>query len=90
MDGLRHSVLHEIQRAHDSTLLEVQTRADTTIQEIQTPSDRLAARLDRIEEFSTLTARRVAITCANGEALVRTEVGFVICPAADHTLLCLP
>ena len=87
MDGLRHSILHEIQRAHDVTLLEVQTRADATIQEIQMRSDRLAARLDRIEGLSTVTARRVAITCANGEALVRTEVGFVICPADDHTLL---
>jgi FkbM family methyltransferase len=50
-------------------------------------SQAVLPRLDRIEEYSTISARRFAIACDDGQALVRTSVGFVLCSLADHALL---
>jgi len=43
--------------------------------------------LNRIEQYSFSSVRRVALNCALGEVLVRTEVGYVLCSASDHALL---
>ncbi|MBP0628107.1 FkbM family methyltransferase [Cupriavidus sp. AcVe19-1a] len=49
--------------------------------------DNIHSRLDRIEEYGYATARRVAIPCSQGDVLVKTEVGFILCAASDHALL---
>jgi FkbM family methyltransferase len=48
--------------------------------------NRLISRLDRIERYSLASARRVAINCGDG-ILVRTEVGYVLCPLTDYALV---
>jgi FkbM family methyltransferase len=47
----------------------------------------LAAQLQRIEQYALASARRVAVSCGPSEVLVRTEVGFVLCPSSDHAVI---
>jgi FkbM family methyltransferase len=101
-DGLRHEIQQEIQRASAATVQdirqEIQRVSAATVQELQAAreslwqalqiqNDALVPRLDRIEQYSGAAARRVAVNCNDGEVLVRTEVGYVICAANDHSLL---
>jgi FkbM family methyltransferase len=44
-------------------------------------------RLDRIEQYAYGAARRVAVPGGPGEVLVRTAVGYLLCPASDYPLL---
>lgn len=46
-----------------------------------------ASQLDRIESHACAAGRRIAVNCGNDEILVRTEVGYLICHAADRALL---
>ena len=46
-----------------------------------------AAQLDRIERYAIAAARRVAIPCDAGRVLVRTAVGYVLCPGSDYAVL---
>ncbi len=43
--------------------------------------------LERVEQYSLAAARRFAVPCGDGETLVRTSVGYVLCPSTDHALL---
>lgn len=45
------------------------------------------ARLDRVEQYALLSARRAAIHCEPGTILVKTPAGFVLCSDSDHALL---
>jgi len=47
----------------------------------------LEDRLERIEEYAFASARRMAVAGSPGEVLVRTSVGYVLCPASDYPLL---
>jgi FkbM family methyltransferase len=47
----------------------------------------LMPRLDRIEQYSLATAKRVAMNCGNNSILVRTEVGYILCSDIDHALI---
>jgi FkbM family methyltransferase len=42
------------------------------------------ARLDRIERYGIAAARRVAVPCEPNAVLVRSAVGYVLCPATDY------
>lgn len=101
-DGLRHEIQQEIQRVATVTVQdvqqEIQRASAATVQELQATrallrqvlqiqNDILVPRLDRIEQYSGAAARRVAVNSGDGEVLVRTEVGYVICAANDHSLL---
>jgi FkbM family methyltransferase len=44
-------------------------------------------RLQRIEQYSYSTARRVAINCGSDAVMIRTAVGYVLCPPADYPLI---
>ncbi len=48
-----------------------------------------APRFERIEQYSLASARRVAIAGAPGEVLVRSAVGYILCPASDYALLAI-
>jgi FkbM family methyltransferase len=98
IDGLRHKTQAEIQKASAAMVREISGLRQVVRQEIRNASaltqeslqlqqDGLSPRLDRIEQCTAATARRVAINCNAGEVLVRTEVGFVLCAASDHALL---
>jgi FkbM family methyltransferase len=43
--------------------------------------------LERIENYACVAARRVAAYCGPNEILVRTAVGYMLCPSTDHALL---
>ncbi len=77
----------ELQAVRESLRQEIADSLWMLRQELQIRNDALMPRLDRIEQYSYATARRVAINCDSGEILVRTEVGFVLCAATDHALL---
>jgi FkbM family methyltransferase len=76
--------LHQAIQASRQTILEElafeNAQLKTTLQET-------VARLDRIEQYSLLSARRAAIHCEPGTVLVRTPTGFVLCSDSDHALL---
>jgi FkbM family methyltransferase len=85
--------LQELQLAYASLLQEVQAARGSLnqsvgmLQEIQAHSSNLFPLLDRIEQYSNATARRVAISCSSDEILIRTEVGYILCSASDHAVL---
>jgi FkbM family methyltransferase len=79
-----------------------EVQAGTAAQELQTAAalqelqsvirhelldEALLPRMDRIEQYSSAAARRIAVSCGSGEMLVKTAAGFVVCPAADYALL---
>jgi FkbM family methyltransferase len=45
------------------------------------------ARLERIEQYSYASARRVAVHCDHGTVLIKTTVGYVLCDDSDHAVL---
>lgn len=47
----------------------------------------LSPRLQRIDQFTAASARRIAINCGQGEILVRSEVGYILCAPSDHAVL---
>jgi FkbM family methyltransferase len=47
----------------------------------------VTARLDRIEAYAMAAARRVAIRCDHGRLLLRTDVGYVLCPDSDYAAI---
>lgn len=49
----------------------------------------LEDRLKRIESYGYTAARRVAVSCGDDSVMIRTAVGYVICPASDHALISL-
>lgn len=74
-----HAEVLQLQRTHAVTL-QVQRSQAEILEELQ-------PRLERIEQYGLETARRVAVNCGPDKVLVRTEVGFVLCSPADHTVL---
>lgn len=71
-------------KAQGTRLIEAQAGAERRAQAMH---ETLIPRLDQIEQYGFATARRVAMNCGNGEVLVKTESGFVLCAADDHALL---
>lgn len=47
----------------------------------------IVPRLDRIEQYTYANARRMFVSCADNEVLVRTEAGMVMCASADYAVL---
>src|SRR5262245_42998765 len=84
-------IQQEVQRASAATAQqiqqEVQRASAATLSNNQQLASVLLPRLDLIEQYSAVTARRVAMNCGAGEVLVKTEVGFLLCAATDHAVL---
>jgi FkbM family methyltransferase len=84
-------IQQEVQRASAATAQqiqqEVQRASAATLSNNQQLASVLLPRLDLIDQYSAVTARRVAMNCGAGEVLVKTEVGFLLCAATDHALL---
>ena len=74
--------IQELQYTRDA----LRARIDALAHEVGLLRD-LAPALQRIEQYSHASARRVALPCGNDEILVRTAAGFVVCPASDAALL---
>lgn len=47
----------------------------------------LVQQINRIEEYTYASARRVAVNCGSDEIMIRSEIGFVLCSADDHALI---
>lgn len=47
------------------------------------------ARFDRLETYSYASARRVVIPSGDGRILIKTEAGYVVCPADDLAVVAL-
>jgi FkbM family methyltransferase len=47
----------------------------------------LSPRLDRLEQYGYASARRSVLHCAQGEVMVKTEAGYVMCSDSDLALL---
>jgi FkbM family methyltransferase len=58
-----------------------------TIAADQKRLEHLPTQLARIEAYGYAAARRIAVPCGPDELLVRTLVGYVLCPGSDHALL---
>jgi len=98
IDDLRQEIQQEVQRASAATAQQIQQEVQRASAATLLNNQQLASvllpiasvllpRLDLIEQYSAVTARRVAMNCGAGEVLVKTEVGFLLCAATDHALL---
>src|SRR5262245_35477031 len=99
IDDLRQEIQQEVQRASAATAQQIQQEVQRASAATLSNNQQLASvlnqqlasvllpRLDLIEQYSAVTARRVAMNCGAGEVLVKTEVGFLLCAATDHALL---
>lgn len=47
----------------------------------------LPPRLDLIEQYGHATARRVIVPCGPDEVLLKTEAGYVMCPASELSII---
>ncbi len=90
IDALRRELLEALKRESQIASATGVQEAQATREALRQETERLLAhveRLDRIEDYSYATARRIAVNCAPGEILIRTAVGFAICSATDHALI---
>src|SRR5262245_13031463 len=98
IDDLRQEIQQEVQRASAATAQQIQQEVQRASAATLLNNQQLASvllpiasvllpRLDLIEQYSAVTARRVAMNCRAGGVLVKTEVGFLLCAATDHALL---
>lgn len=77
-------------RQIDSAILNSRSQIQTQFEQLRsqylTPTD---MKLGRIEQYSMAAARRVALTIDAETSMVRTEVGYMMCPSRDTALLSL-
>lgn len=66
---------------------ELKASVDSSVAGMERRIDDLLPAFARIESYALASARRVAVPCGPGEILLRTSVGFVLCPSTDHPLL---
>lgn len=78
--------LHEA-RAHIAEGTAHATRSQTILEKVEPAFEQVEFILKRAEEYSYTAARRFAVPGDEGETLVRTNVGYVLCSSADHALL---
>lgn len=99
LELLKHSqqqVLERLFAAHTTHILqEIQSMRESLRRNFSNAAHRLARQdllapqLARIETYASMSAHRVAVAGGIDEVLVRTESGYVLCPASDPALLSL-
>jgi FkbM family methyltransferase len=84
-----HPIMFRLRNYLNQPVIEQLARIDMQLQHLERigSANPWATQLDRIEQYVMASARRVAINCDAGEILVRTEVGYILCPSSDHALL---
>src|ERR1700754_462332 len=76
----------EIQFAREVIAAEISTLRSVTWNVRLAPE--VQAQLDRLEQYGYATTRRhAALNCGNGDVLVATESGYVLCDESDHVLI---
>lgn len=84
------AILQKNERVLNSQLIkerDTPSYLDYKIQILQSQIDMVKTILTRVEQYSLTTARRVAISCGEGEILIRTDIGYVVCSVEDRALL---
>ncbi len=79
--------LNNRQRRLDAFLADLERTKELFAARLQSTEEAFTARLERIEQYAYASARRVAVPGAPGEVLVRSSVGYLLCPASDYPLL---
>jgi FkbM family methyltransferase len=83
-----------VQRRLDATSVKISAEIANSLGSLsqspltQSHEDSIAfnARLQRVEDYSALVARRFALS-SGSDVIVRTIVGYVLCPSTDHALV---
>lgn len=78
--------IRQIDSAIVNSRLQIQVQFEQLCSQHLMPAD---MKLGRIERYSMAAARRVALTIDSDTAMVRTEVGYMMCPSRDTALLSL-
>ncbi|HAV34999.1 MAG TPA: hypothetical protein DCX52_01345 [Massilia sp.] len=65
------------------TIAQLQAQFSAQMQALQNASMQLA----RVENYAFASARRVALPCGDGEMLVKTEAGYILCSDSDLSVL---
>jgi hypothetical protein len=71
----------------DTHVMHLRSLLDTQNAQYQQQQQALVSQLARAENYAYVGARRVAVPCGNGEMLVRTEAGYIMCANTDIPLL---
>jgi FkbM family methyltransferase len=100
--SIKHDIVSahsESQRALESVSLSLRTleRTSRSLSEEVREARELMAQaphvpmsqpfLERVEQYSCASARWFAVPCREGETLVGTSIGYVLCSSTDHALL---
>jgi FkbM family methyltransferase len=84
---LVRSILWRLRGYWNRPLEEHLARVEALLAKQQASLDQLAAQVRQAETFASAAARRIAVPCANGEILLRTEVGYLLCSSSDPAVL---
>ena len=94
---LAHPILFRLRNYMNQPLMEQMSRMETQLLHLEqqaqplnpgaTPANPFLAQLNRIEQYASASARRVAVNCGPGEILVRSEVGYILCSSTDPAVL---
>ncbi|MFT3729826.1 MAG: FkbM family methyltransferase [Hyphomicrobium sp.] len=68
---------------------QVRAEAGAMLRGVEARVAKILPAIGRIEKYSLTSAKRVALNTGGGAALIRTEVGYVLCPSDDFALLSL-
>jgi FkbM family methyltransferase len=76
---------HPAGQAHvlQDTIAQLQGQFSAQMQALQNAS----MQLTRVENYAFASARRVAVPCGDGEMLVKTEAGYILCSDSDLSVL---
>ncbi|QIE24850.1 Methyltransferase FkbM domain protein [Caballeronia sp. SBC2] len=87
-DRLAAGLHQAIQHSRESLREDVFGTAESSARDVRTGLDALnEGRLERMEQYTYASARRVAVHCEQGTVLVKTSVGYLLCSDTDHALL---
>ncbi len=79
--------LADFERTHKAVVTRLEGIEEAFTARLERTDAEFTARLERIEQYAYASARRVAVPGAPGEVLVRSSVGYLLCPASDYPLL---
>jgi FkbM family methyltransferase len=93
LDRMRDEMraIQQAQREEQQAVIRLIKSASTDAQQkIAQLEAAMVPRLEQIEQYGYASARRVAVPCGADAVLVRSVVGYVLCPATDYSqLACL-
>jgi len=83
----RESIREELLRSHDAATRAMDDAREALRLATEAFASNTFSRLDRIEQLSNASARRVSMHSDQGTVLLKSEVGYVLCSDSDHAVL---